>query len=256
MTAFQNIHSALNHFFFFLRSHFKLSKSGYTEIPARENFKTNEIQKRKITNLKKIFSVHFEEQFNQIHALENYNYLDLLFHAFEAAKISIPRNASVIDVGSKNFSYAAALHAFFHPENLTGIEIDAYKLYHDGHSRYDYARYFSNQLPNTFYLAEDFCRLNLNADIITCFYPFVFIEPLLAWTLPIKHFKPAEIFNRMAKCLNKHGLLVLVSQGDDEAEKAKDLTKKSGLTLVGIHREQELIGVVNDIPIISLWQKT
>jgi len=128
----------------------------------------------------------------------------------------------VLDIGSKNWFYASGEWCFFKHNSqngdvfLDGIEIDAFRLYSDFHTRYDYAHFYIKNLENTRYIAKDFLKHNEKYDFIIWFFPFVTKYPLLEWGLPLSKFKPSEMLRHAYESLNQGGKLLIVNQDENE----------------------------------------
>jgi len=138
----------------------------------------------------------------------------------------------ILDIGSKNWFYAEGEYKFFKYNSfekaisLTGIEIDAYRLYMDLHTRSDYASYYISNLNNVEYIAGDFMSHQGSYDYMTWFFPFVTEEPLLNWGLPLKFFRPQNMLKHAYSLLKPNGILIIVNQGKKEyIEQEKLLTK-------------------------------
>ena len=71
---------------------------------------------------------------NAATSTNNYEYLDILDRAWADSGLQRPAGGVVCDVGSASFWYAAALHAFFRPRELVGVEVEGHRLFKDGHS--------------------------------------------------------------------------------------------------------------------------
>lgn len=99
---------------------------------------------------------------------------------------------------------------------LDGVEIDAFRVYSDFHTRYDYAQFYIKNLANTQYIAKDFLQYNEKYDYIIWFFPFVTEFPLLEWGLPLSKFKPAEMLQHAYNSLNSGGKLLIVNQDEKE----------------------------------------
>lgn len=143
-----------------------------------------------------------------------------------------PESVKVLDIGSKNWFYACGEWSFFKYNNnerevfLDGIEIDAFRLYSDLHTRYDYAQFYIKNLENTRYLAKDFLEHNEKYDYIMCFFPFVTEYPLLEWGLPLNTFKPVEMLWHAYESLNPNGKLLIVNQDEHEYDIQENLIKE------------------------------
>ncbi len=201
------LYSAINRVLFSIRKIRKISRSHYKETAAWElHHLSNPIQLR-IEELRQKYAIRFENTLNRGNALENYHLLDIL------DQLSLrwqwqPQHKTQIDVGCKNFYYASCLSAFFKPQTLTGIELDAYGFYADCHTRFSYAQYYISELPHTHYLAGDFCQHSEQTELLTFFYPFVIPEPLVRWDLPLSEFKPETIFAQAFKVLKDTGSML------------------------------------------------
>lgn len=152
----------------------------------------------------------------------------------------------ILDIGSKNFSYAHALHNFFsYYKNsqskrkiiLDGIEIDAYRIMADLHSRYDYAQYYIKDLPNTNYLIKDFLKFNEHKyDYITWFLPFLTEKPLLKWGIPLKFLQPEKMMQHAYNFLNPQGIILVVNQLETEKNVQLEIINKLGLNYTVIEK--------------------
>lgn len=152
----------------------------------------------------------------------------------------------VLDVGSKNFSYAPGLHHFFSYFNtsdnkrniyLDGIEIDGYRLMIDLHSRYDYAMYYTKKLSNTRYFVDNF--LQFKADkyhFITIFLPFIVKEPLIKWGIPLKYLKPKELLQHACKLTHNGGIIIVVNQFEREKNIQLEIIKEMGIKYTQIEK--------------------
>ncbi|MCA9473379.1 MAG: hypothetical protein MRJ96_06680 [Nitrospirales bacterium] len=212
-------------------------------------------QRQRIESLQDQYGVQFENQFQSSTALDNYEYLDMLHQVTQILDWRPQADQSLVDVGSLNFYYAPAIHAFFRPRQLAGIEIEGYRVYTNFYSRFDYAQYYIRGLPNTSYTVMDFCEYGGSVDGITCFYPFVIPDPLVAWRLPLKVYRPQRLFARMEKSLNAQGFLLMLNHGKEEAGWACEFAQRSGFQ--GFQPPQALQPLFprSEIPIISLWHK-
>ena len=201
------------------------------------------------------YGVAFERSLSQPTALDNYAYLDLLERAFRAPGVAVPQRMRVQDAGSASFRYAAALDAFFRPVALTGVEVEGHRLFRDGHSRIDHARGYVAPFPHARYVVADYARFDECADVITMFYPFVTVEPLLAWRLPLKVFAPEAWFARAARNLAGDGLLVVVSHGADQARIAGRHCLAQGLVRLGEFVDDAPL-LPRPLPsVVTLWRR-
>jgi hypothetical protein len=138
----------------------------------------------------------------------------------------LARAAKVVDVGSKNFSYAFALERFFRhhrssrgrPVALAGVEIDGHVIYRDFRARCDYAEAYVRQLanPEVTYQVADFFDLDHGPfNAVTLLFPFVQQTALLRWGLPLALFDPPRLVGKIDEVLPA-GWLVALSQTEEE----------------------------------------
>ncbi len=63
---------------------------------------------------------------------------------------------------------------------LTGVDLEGFRLYPTGYSRYDFATGYAADLPHTAFVVADYCEVNAPVDVITAWFPFVTPAPVLA----------------------------------------------------------------------------
>ena len=149
------------------------SRGTYRERPAEQLRNLSGIQQERMASLRRRFHVRFEQRVEQVTALKQYDYLDILDQAWSAWKLPYSTGGVVQDIGSSNFWYAAVLHAFFRPTQMVGIEVEGHRIHINGYSRLDYAHGYIQDLPNTQFFVGDYARYNRPADVVTAWYPFV-----------------------------------------------------------------------------------
>jgi hypothetical protein len=233
----------------------KWSKPNFEELAVGTLQNLTSQQINRIRQLQSIYPVAFEGQLRQSLALTNYLYLDLLDRARQNFQWKVNPGGCLVDVGSQHFYYASVLHAFFQPQTLSGIELEGYRIYQDGYSRFDYAMAYIRGLPNTQYRVMDFCNFNEEVDGITCFYPFFEPKALVRWRLPLKVFRPELLVQTMARVLRINGFVFMVNRGETEAKIARQLMAETGLTLVGQCTFPDPLTDWNGPPWVSLWRK-
>lgn len=225
------IHNLHNHVDFWFRKRIRLSRGNY--CPANElkdNLLTNETALNKEKEyLGKYHLQRLKDNSKRRIYLENLCMLEFLENYLSLENTD--NKIDILDIGSKNWFYAEGEYNFFkyndHEKDisLTGIELDAYRLYTNLYSRLDYASYFIRNLENTRYIAGDFTHHKGNYDYITWFFPFVTKEPLLYWGLPLKFFKPDAMLEHAYSLLKPHGTLIIVNQGEKESIEQENLLK-------------------------------
>lgn len=167
----------------------------------------------------------------------NLHTLELLESVFDTKKISKKR-IKAVDVGSKHFNYAPALHHFYSNhwaiEKLTGIEIDAYRRYQDFSSRYDHAHFYIKPLSRAEYHPINFLDFKENYDVVTMFLPFVYQRPLLKWGLPLSEYQPLSLMKHAYDRLNSGGIWIITNQGKSEYERQHHLLKDLEIPFQGL----------------------
>jgi hypothetical protein len=161
-------------------------------------------QAQRIAALRSRYQVQFESQMNAATSVNNYEYLDMLDRAWASSGTPRPAGGVLCDVGCASFWYAAALHAFFRPRRLIGVEVEGHRLFRDGRARIDYAVGYVAQVPTA----------------------------ILAWRLPLALLQPQRLFRQIHHNLGPNGLFVMVNHGPAEAALAVDLCNAVGLELV------------------------
>jgi len=140
------------------------------------------------------------------------------------------KNLKILDIGSKNWFYAKGEYDFFNDFcknfELHGVEIDAYRLYSNFYNRLEVAKFHTKNLKNTKYFPDNLLNIKENYDYIIWFLPFISIKPHVLWGLPKKIFKPEKMFLHAYQLLNKNGQMLIINQGEKEAEIQKELLKK------------------------------
>ena len=253
-------HSLWNSWQFYRRAHRHYRSKGYPEKVYTEKAedKTNlfevfddrdaslNLADREAKLLETYNLGAFRETAGKNRYLENLNQLEYLEQLFEGVLLKqiAPQSGhhesfSWLDVGAKNWSYVESLYRFIEASGieafeLHGIELDGYRRYVDGYCRADYAQAFIQHLPNTHYWvrsleahwAENTSQNREKYDVISCFLPFVFVEPTLAWGLPKKYFDPATFLTQLLALLKPGGILIITNQGEDEAAEQLRLLKQ------------------------------
>lgn len=160
-----------------------------------------------------------------------------------------------LDIGSKNFDAAPAIHRVLRRETgglrpicLTGIEIDAHRVYRSLHSRKDVADYYLSlitepEAPHRF-LAADYLGHADRYHVVTWFKPFLTPYAHLRWGLPARLLRPEAMTRHLLSGLVEGGVAIIVNQNHHEAKIQRDLLNAAGasfhsLTLAEVSRRTD-----------------
>ena len=128
-----------NIFDFFIREHTKFSRKNYS--PKPQNVSDLEFNPKYDTTI-------LQKDITRLNCIENLYILDILD---KYLKIPAKHNLKVLDIGSKNWNYSKAEYIFFNYHcnhlELTGIELDANRLYYNFYSNKEIAKYNIKYLP-------------------------------------------------------------------------------------------------------------
>lgn len=142
--------------------------------------------------------------------------LEMVEAGLDAAGVKLPDPASVLDIGAKNWHYVRALHALLVGQGgirrslaLTGIEIDPFVVYRDGHSRFDWARLYSKPLARSTFVAGDaFDHLGAY-DLVLVLFPIMGVDEHLDWGLPLSRFRPRDLLAHSMTLVKPGGTLLV-----------------------------------------------
>jgi SAM-dependent methyltransferase len=242
-------------FWFGISRRLRWSRGLYREKPAGR-LELEPEQAQRVSALKSRYPVQFERHLGRRSSTINYEYLDLLDCAWTHWQRSPPHGGVLCDVGCASFWYAAALHAFFRPQRLVGVEIEGHRLFRDGRARIDYAAGYVADLPGTEFVVADYSGLDLPADTITAWFPFVTQAAILAWRLPLALLKPDALFSSIRRNLKPQGTLVMVNHGPDEAQVASRCCAAAGLAFEGQFVHPGPLSRYRAVPpVISVWRR-
>lgn len=251
----QRFRSGYHAFWYWLGEGLAWSRGLYRERPVGQLTHLSGSQQAKIAALRRQFDVRFERHCAALTTLKNYDYLDILDQAWTAWGEPRPVGGVVHDVGSSNFWYAQALHAFFVPSSLTGVEVEGHRIYYNGYSRWDYARGYVETLAQTTFEIADYAQYEQPADTIVAWYPFVTAAPVLAWRMPLAFLAPQALFKRVAMNLNPSGIFVMVNQGPEEADVAAGLCRQAGLRFESSCELRVTLRRRRVPPVVSWWRR-
>jgi hypothetical protein len=235
-----------------LRQLFRWRRSGYTIRNEDKNGKFAEINRTNFSAAGKI-----EERLLQSYPLdhlyrhstvqnyaENLYYLQLLDEAFDAAfpktEDIFPDRLQAADVGVSHWFYVQSLYAFLRgwrrtvprQVRLEGYETDAYRIYADFFSRADRAAAHIQGCEGAVFIPRAFESQPAAYDLITLFFPFVFIRDHLAWGLPGGVFQPQRLLDSVWTSLKPGGVLLVVNQGEDEHTAQKRAFQQADIPLI------------------------
>ena len=217
-----------NRFDFFIRNKITFSRKNYTEKAEIIDLSSfNDEQIRLWENLEQKYGSELKENTGKRNFLNNIYFLNI-FDKY-LSKIG-KESVYALDIGSKNWAYVKSEYLFFKSFAkdfvLKGIELDAYRMYSNFYTRYEVAKFYTKDLPETEYIAGDFLEHNKNYDYIIWSLPFIVEYPLIKWGLPLKYFKPEIMLKHAYELLNKDGEILIINQGEEEYEIQQNLCKK------------------------------
>lgn len=169
--------------------------------------------------------------------LKNLYYLDLLDEVFSRGGVSLPDPVSAADIGPSHWFYVRALWSGLtwwdktkpRQVKLTGYEPDAYRIYPDFYSRIDHARAHLDGLAGVSFQPSGFPRLPEEFDLISQFFPFLFLPDHLKWGLPRKRFAPRKLMEDLWLSIKPSGFCLIINQGEEEFREQGRLLRALGL---------------------------
>lgn len=205
---------------FYLRNLFRFSKKGFCEEnESKLELFSSKAQEKEEKFVRRYLLKSFKKNSSRQNYTENLYRLELLEDYLRPKR---KQTLKVLDIGSKNWAYAKAEHAFFNKFTrqltLDGIELDAYRVYTNFYSRYDAAKYYSQGLSGANYIVGDFLEHTGKYDFIIWVLPFISPFPHNCWGLPKKFFKPKDMLEKAFNDLTDDGIMLIVNQGKDEYE--------------------------------------
>lgn len=127
-----------------------------------------------------------------------------------------------LDVGSKNGTYLPGLVTAL-PRAWDACELDAHRRYAWGTTRRAYGERMASGFAGCAFHACDVRELDGPWAVVTWFLPFLTPAPLDAWGLPRGQLAPAALLEHVLLRLVPGGALLLVNQGQAEAELQQQL---------------------------------
>lgn len=215
-----------NSFDFFLRNKIRFSRKNYTEENEDKSslgFLREECIREKFLVAEYGFD-GYKNNSTVVNYCQNLSILDVFDKYLD---VETSDKLSVLDIGSKNWFYAPAEYSFFKKYSrlleLDGVELDAYRLYANLYTRYEVAKYYTKDLPETNYITGNVLDITKKYDYIIWILPFMTRYPLRRWGLPDKYFEPERLFEHALSLLNKGGKMVIINQGETEYEIQKQI---------------------------------
>ncbi len=193
----------------------------YAQLPEPDRTRAQQYEKRYL-NQYRLGKIKGELTAGNYY--ENVFYLHMLEQSFDQLKLVVPQEIRAADIGTSHWFYVQALWSFYswyqtdtaRQVILDGYEADAYRIYSDFHSRYDHAITHIGGLQDVHFKPTGFPSDEIQYDIITLFFPFVFEKDLLQWGLPAKVHHPGELIKIAWNSLKPNGVLMIVNQGIEE----------------------------------------
>lgn len=145
-----------------------------------------------------------------------------------------------LDVGCKNGCYLPGLQAWS-PGAWHGVELDAQRRYWNMTTRYAQGQRIASALPNCRYIAANLLQLSDRYGFITWFLPFLHHAPLHAWGLPQRFLMPEQLLEHAWSLLKVGGGMLLVNQGEAEAERQARLFASLGISAQSLGRLHSLL---------------
>ena len=210
---------------------------------------------RRVGELRDRYGVEFERRVGARSALQNYEYLDWLDAAFASWGLPPPRPRELHDVGCGGFAYAPALHRYFAPARLVGIDVEGHRRLRGGVNRHERVLGHLAGLPGAEFAVADYTRWSRRAEFATAFFPFVTPAPLLAWRLPLSLLKPDALFAALRANLAPHGRLFMANQSTEHTI-AADFARRAALARVAVLERERLAaepGIAARV-VLSLWE--
>jgi hypothetical protein len=224
------------------------------EAPAGRLPRLPTATERRIEELRSRYGVAFDGRLGARSALQNYEYLDWLDAAFSTWAVPPPRGGELHDVGCGGFAYALALHCYFAPARLVGIDAEGHRRLRGGVNRHERVLGHLDGLPGAEFIVADYTRWTRRADVVTAFFPFVTPRPVLAWRLPLSLLQPGALFAAIRANLGESGRLLMANQSRAEHTIAAACARSAGLRRMHDCERPRLVDAPAPAVVLSLWQ--
>lgn len=171
--------------------------------------------------------------------LQNLYYLSLFEEVFRQVNWEGSEAIRAADIGVSDWFYVPALFAFLQYWNnpagrevqLSGYEADAFRVYEDFYSRYDYAMLYSRGLADVEYIPQSYKEQSESFDMAFQLFPFIFLADHIHWGLPANRFDPQKLLAAAWNSLRLGGLFLVVNQGEAEWQAQKEMFQRLGIAV-------------------------
>ena len=234
ITFADKLHSKWNRLCFSVRNLLAFTRTGYREVGVNpeelkkwQNSFPADTQKQIETLIQKYNFVP-QQKFLKLETfqknLATLWLLDLILNVGSPWEkyCPLPAGLNVLEAGAHDFSRAPAISAFFETQKtknkLIGLELDAYKILSDFHSRFDRAQYYAAQVKNSQFLVQNFFTWKEPVDVLFAFYPFVSPHPAISWGLPMELGSAGAWVEALIRSVKPDGFALVVHQGEWEEQ--------------------------------------
>jgi hypothetical protein len=172
--------------------------------------------------------------------LINLYYLEMIEKVFNNLQVRLPGKIEAADIGCSSWFYVRGYYSFLNgwqtahgkrSVSLIGYEVDAYRPYLNLYTRQDYALAYSQNLSGTAFVSEAFKQQEGKFDLVSQFFPFIFIKDHLEWGLPENTYHPKSLVREAWSSLKSNGILLIVNQGVEEHMAQKELCRQVGIDI-------------------------
>lgn len=157
--------------------------------------------------------------------------LDVLDRYVGPADSALPS----LDIGCRNGCYLPGLQAWSGGP-WDGVELDAHRRYWTLTTRRAHGEFIARSLPGCRYLAGNLLDVRGRYGFITWFLPFLHEAPLRIGGLPRRFLMPQSLLNHAWALLGPGGRLLVVNQGEAEAEFQAQLFQSMGVSAQALGR--------------------
>mgnify|MGYP000173930778 CR=1 FL=1 len=155
---------------------------------------------------------------------ENLFYIEMLEQGLSCCSFLPKESICVGDIGVSTWFYVQGYYHFLrfwktdHPRtvHLSGYEIDPYRVMPNFYSRYDHAVAHIGPNQEIQFVPAGFFPQPDRFDLLTMFFPFVFVNDHLEWGLPHTCFSPGALLKSAWLSVKTGGVLFVVNQGEAE----------------------------------------